>query len=115
MDIAHGIVTRMPLIELWRADGFTTTARLRDLKAEDIADLLRAGRVQFVVVNLGHKLNWIPLGECFDFWNSKVRPHLAESGAWFRPEAFPGEYCYSASEWADIEGRPPIVALEMSH
>ena len=50
MDNAYKVVTHLPLAELWRDDGFT---RVRWLTAEDIAGLLRVGRVQFVVADVG--------------------------------------------------------------
>ena len=53
MDAALKVVTQIPLTELWRDDGFTTTSRVRWLTADDITSLLRAGRVQFVVADAG--------------------------------------------------------------
>ena len=47
------IVTHLPLQELWRDDGFSTTARDRSLTEEDVRSLLASGPVQIVVVDVG--------------------------------------------------------------
>ena len=43
----------MPLVELWDDAGPVVAAEIRDLVADDIRDLLRAGPERFVVANLG--------------------------------------------------------------
>ena len=115
MDIALRIVTRLPLQELWRDDGFTTTLRLRWLTAEDIASLLLAGRVQFVVADIGYSPRWIPLGDCYDFWKSEAQLHLAAPETNSSLNDFPDGYCYFASEWNSPLGITPIVVFEKSH
>jgi hypothetical protein len=115
MNAAHRIVARLPLTELWREDGFATSSCKRLLAEDDITALLRAGRVQFVIVNVGSKLSWIPSGECFDFWKHEVKPHLAEPGSSARLEDFPGDYCYFASEWGSDDTSLPIVVCTKEH
>lgn len=51
IDVKFRIVTCLPLQELWRDDGFTTTSRRRGLSKDDINELLRSGLVQFVVAD----------------------------------------------------------------
>jgi hypothetical protein len=114
MDAALKLVTQMPLSELWRADGFTTTSRVRWLTADDIASLLRAGRVQFVVADAGVSPRWIPLGECYDFWKTEIHPHLSAPESRASLDAFPGGYCYFASEWSNGDGAP-IIVCERHH
>ena len=43
MDARFKIVTHLPLRELWRDNGFTTTARGGSLAKDDVAGMLRAG------------------------------------------------------------------------
>src|SRR5215510_2871202 len=114
MDISLRIITRLPLEELWRDDGFATTARLRQLVASDIRDMLRVGQVQFVVADVAAKPWWVDSRNCFSFWKNEVKPHLAEDPKIIL-EAFPDEYCYFASQWGHKDGEPPIVVLEKHH
>lgn len=104
----------LPLRELWRDDGFTTTSRGRSLTKDDIADLLRASCVQFVVAEVGAPPRWIQLSDCHQFWKEEVKPHLATDPRAVLDE-FPGSYCYFASEWDNAIGAAPIVVLEKSH
>ena len=113
MDTRLRIVTQLPLREVWRDDGFSTTKRGRSLAGPDIRQLLGAGVVQFVVADVGAVPRWIPPSECFDFWKREAKPHLAsEAGASL--DQFPGGYCYFASQW-DGESTGPIVVLEKHH
>jgi len=114
MDAALKVVTQMPLTELWRDDGFTTTSRVRWLTADDITSLLRAGRVQFVVADVGVSPRWIPLGECYDFWKREAQPHLAAPESRASLDDFPDGYCYFASEWSSQDGAP-IIVCERHH
>ena len=109
MDAALRIVTQMPLAELWRDDGFTTTSRVRQLTADDITTLLRSGRVQFVVADMGVSPRWIPLRECYDFWKREAQPHLAAPESRASLDDFPDGYCYFASEWSNRDSTPLIV------
>lgn len=114
MDVALKVVNQMPLTELWRDDGFTTTSRIRWLTADDIASLLRGGRVQFVVADVGVSPRWIPLSECYDFWKREALPHLAAPESSTTLDDFPDGYCYFASEWSSQDGAP-IIACERHH
>lgn len=114
MRFNQRIVSRIPLHELWDGSGTVSEKELRRLSASDIAGLLRAGKVRFVAANVGSPLKWVPVDECYDFWKSEVKNHLADPAANNYREDFPDEYCYFASEW-ESEGGEPIVLLVMSH
>jgi len=113
VDVKLQIVTQLPLRELWRDDGSSTTGRLRSLTEEDIREVLAFGLVQFVVVNVGAAPRWIPTSECFDFWKQEAKPHLASDGRASLDE-FPGGYCYFASRW-ESESGTWIIVLEKHH
>ena len=113
MDPAIQVVTRLPLQELWGADGFKTTTRIRSLTEEDISELLRCGFIQFVVIDIGTTPSWIPPSECFEFWKREAKPHLVKNSRAILDE-FPGDYCYFASQW-DSTQAAPIVVLEKWH
>ena len=115
MDAALKVVTQLPLAELWRDDAFSTTVRVRWLTAGDIVSLLRVGPVQFVVADIGAPPRWLPLGECYKFWKTEVKPHLAAPESHTYLDDFPGGYCYDASEWKNSDGAAPIVVCERYH
>jgi hypothetical protein len=106
-------VTQLPLRELWRDDGFSTTTRKKSLTHDDVRAFPASGRVQFVVVDVGVAPRWIPASECFDFWKNEAKPHLA-SGTGASLDEFPDGYCYFASQWTG-ETNAPIVLLEKQH
>jgi len=114
MDPSLRRVTSLPLEELWQSTGPIIASRGRRLNAEDIANLLRVGRVQFVIADVGHPLQWIDLADCYNFWKSEVKPHLAV-GERIVLDDFPDSYCYIASEWNSAEQTKPIVLLERAH
>lgn len=114
MDATLKVITLLPMTELRREDGFTIASRVRWLTADDIANLLRLGCVQFIVADLGASPRWIPLGECFDFWKNEAKPHLAGPEFPAALDSFPEGYCYFASEWSTQDG-VPIIVCERHH
>ena len=114
MRFDQRIVSQTPLHKLWNDRGIVSEKEIRDLNAADVTELLRVGRVQIVVANVGSPLKWIPIDECYSCWKSEVKNHLADPAVDNYPGDFPDEYCYFASEWESRDGRP-IVLLVMSH
>jgi len=113
MRFDQRVVSQTPLEELWNDQGVVSSTELRDLNALEIAELLRNGKVQFVVANIGDRLKWIKIDKCHDFWKTEVKNHLADPQAVKCLEDFPESYCYFASEWDSREN--PIVLLVMAH
>ena len=107
-------VSKLPLDELWNESGVVPAQKVRELSSSEIVAMLRAGKVRFAVANVGHHLQWIPPDDCYEFWKSEVKPNLAQPEVQIYLEDFPGEYCYSASEWK-AEAGEPIVLLMMTH
>ena len=60
VDADLRIVTHLPLRELWRVDGFSTTTRGKSLTHEDVRQFLSLGPVQFVITDVGAAPRWIP-------------------------------------------------------
>ncbi|MDB5347073.1 MAG: hypothetical protein JWP89_5450 [Schlesneria sp.] len=105
------IVTQLPLARLWNDEGDLKLDKQRDVGIEQITNLLRQGSVSFVVANGGERLNWIAEVDTHRFWKDEVKPHLVESQAaedGFHLEDYPGEYCYTASEW---RGQGNLIAI----
>jgi hypothetical protein len=55
------------------------------------------------------------LGDCYDFWKSEAKPHLAEPTSRAALSGFPDGYCYFASQWENESVAVPIVLLEKHH
>jgi hypothetical protein len=115
MDATLRTVTRLPLEKLWRRDGTAVGSRLRMLNPDEVLAMLRQGSIEFVVADVGQGLRWVGPQDCFDFWKTEVKPHLAKINSQIMLDSFPDAYCYTASEWDKTEGVPPIVLLERYH
>ena len=115
MDPDKRIVVTFPLEELWSREGPIPAHKRRDLSKSDIAELLRAGPLRFIVADVGRFLDWIPETDRFTFWKTEVKPRVVDPSAHgFYLNDFPGHYAYVASEWSADLG-PPIVLLETHH
>jgi hypothetical protein len=115
MDAKLRIITRLPLEELWRDGEFAFTQRRRGFTADDIVLLLQFGVVEFVVADVGSKLCWITPTDCYDFWKTEVKPHLAGYDSRVVLGDFPDGYCYFASQWEGTSAAQAIILLERHH
>jgi hypothetical protein len=115
MDAKLRKVTRIPLEELWRPNGPVIGPRIRMLNQGEIAELLREGQIEFVVADVDHHLRWIAPQDCFDFWKNEVKRHLVEADSRIDLESFPGTFCYTASQWENVNPEIPIILLERHH
>lgn len=107
-------VSHMPLVELWNEHGVVGAEKVRELGSSEITSMLRAGKVRFVIADIGHPLEWVSAEDCHKFWKSEVKIHLAQPNSTTYLEDSPGDYCYFASEWkANLA--EPIVLLSKSH
>ncbi|UPK01522.1 hypothetical protein [Bradyrhizobium sp. 170] len=114
MDSAQKIVTQMPLVELWNADGLLDARRAENLGETDIKRLLRDGS-SFVVAEAGQPLRWISEGDRFAFWKTEVKCRLVALDAdGFCLGDYPGNYCYVASMWK-CASSTSIIVLEKHH
>lgn len=107
------IVTKIPLTEIWADRGTISNERLRRLDQSNLAELLRAGPLQFLVADCGLKLMWIPTQQRFEFWET-VKPQIADPAKPIYREQFPDETAYIASEWRGRAGEC-LILLEKHH
>jgi hypothetical protein len=107
------IVTKLPLAELWDESGTLTDGRVRVLDRSNLAELLRAVPLQFVVADSGLKLRWVPMQQRFEFWKT-VRAQIADPTKPIRLEEFPNETAYTASEWRGGTDKC-LILLEKHH
>lgn len=114
MHTSMRVVTALPLTELWNSGGSIDATRQSDLSFEAIRTLIGSGPIRFVVADVGLPLRWVAPEECLAFWKREVAMRIADASSPIELAAFPGEYCYLASQWA-AEASPPIVALQRVH
>ena len=86
--------------------------RDKGLTKAGIEAMLQVGPVWFAVADVGHELHLIEPAQCFNFWKSDIKQHLADIPS--RLEDFPDEYFYFASHWI-AEGAMSIILLEKQH
>lgn len=114
MDRRMRIVTELPLSELWNDDADLPEAQCRDyIGVEKIKALLRRGPVWFVVADVGARLKWINLSECFDFWRYEAK-HIARPEERVELTQYQDGYAYFARQWA-ANLSAPIIVLEKIH
>jgi len=114
MNQNQGVISRLPVEEVWADQSLVSTVKIRDLDASDIVDLLRSAVVRFVVADVGKPYEWIPSKDRFEFWKNEVKVHLVAPESKAVLEDFPGEYCYFASEWKSYDG-DTIILLSKAH
>jgi hypothetical protein len=114
MDNRKKIVTQLPLSKLWTDEGDIDAERTRHLTDKNIQEILSASPVDFVIADIGLKLQWISLDQSFDFWKNELKPHLVNGMDGFQLDKFPGNYAYIASEWSG-EHPTKIILLEKYH
>lgn len=107
------IVTKLPLTELWDERGTVTRKRVRNLDQNNLAELLRAGPLRFVMADCGVNLRWIAMEERFEFWKT-VRPQIANPLKPMGLHEYPNETAYTASEWHGRTGER-VILLEKHH
>ncbi len=111
MDIRDRVVLHIPVTELCRENGELISIRKRELDGDDIKELLRSGSVEFVVADVGLKLEWIPAEKAFAFWKQELMPRLVQL-----PYERSGvrDHAYVASEWITEDGSS-VLLLEKYH
>jgi hypothetical protein len=116
MEASQKLVVTIPLQTLWHENGEPISARVGTLSSTDIAELLRAGPLRFVVADVGMPLQWIPVNQCFEFWKAKVKHNLCDAGKKIPLDAYPESYCFSASLWKNTKSAAEgVVLLEKHH
>lgn len=114
MDNSKKIVTQLSLSKLWTDEGDIDAERTRQLTDKNIQEILSAAPVEFVIADVGLKLQWISLDQSFDFWKTELKPHLVNGMGGFQLDKFPGNYAYVASEWSG-DNPKKIILLEKYH
>ena len=108
MDPALRVVTRLPIDELFDAQGSVSAERRRDLALTDVRQLLREGAVG-AIVRLGEAIDWRDGPQLFAWWKAEAAPRFwAGSQEPMSLDDYDGGRAWSASEWrAALAARRP--------
>lgn len=112
MNIYNQKIPQTPVKDYQLGNGLDTYKRDRSLTKESIKEILQSGPIQFLIADVGHKLEIIDASQCFKFWKAEVEKHLADKPT--RLEDYPNEYLYFASKWI-AQGLSPVILLEKHH
>jgi len=110
----HKTVNSLPLENLWDEAGSIAVEKRGFLNPADLQLLLQQGPVQFVLADVGQKLQWLDVEQCFVFWKNEVKIHLAGSTDRINLAGYPDGYAYLASEWRS-QNDSVVVLLEKIH
>ncbi|WP_113652195.1 hypothetical protein [Pedobacter namyangjuensis] len=114
MDNTKKIVTQFPLIQLWTDNESVFAKREKYLTVDNVQETLKKYPVEFVIADVGKKLEWISYDKSFDFWKTELKAHLADDINDIKLDKFLDNYAYVASEWTG-EIETPIILLEKYH
>ncbi|QES87374.1 hypothetical protein [Rhizosphaericola mali] len=113
MKFSHKIVTEIPLEKLWNEKYEIGSQRIRILNKKDIQSIIKVQPIVFAIADVGRKIEWIDLAECFNVWK-KVKSQIVENSNCIQLEDFPENIAYIASEWIDERGAT-LILLEKYH
>jgi len=114
MNNNEKIVREIPLQAIWNENGYVTNNKISYPTLPEIKQLLKSDKIQFVVANVGDRLQWIPKSDTYTFWKNKVQINLIENPEHIILDLLPNEFGYLASHWK-TDGGLDIILLEMYH
>jgi hypothetical protein len=114
MNIRDKAVTKIPVETLWKETEELDFVRQNHLKGEDIKELFKAGPVQFVIADVGQKLQWIPIENSFERFKRDFKEHIADNLENIDLDKFKDNFAYIASVWNDKVNNE-VVVLERCH
>jgi hypothetical protein len=114
MELSKKIVIKIPLDCLWTDKEILDVKRETYLDQNNIQALLKNGPLQFVVANLGDKLAWTPVEDCYKLYKTIIKDHLIDPTHPIYLKGLKDEWGYLASLWAG-DTMLTIILLEMFH
>ena len=114
MQYSDIVVTKIPLDSIWLDEGGISAKRIRYLNQEAVRDIIAQHPIVFVVADIGEKLEVIAAAQCYSFWKSEVKHHLADPSVTIHLDHYLGGYAYLASEWVRTNSAR-LILLEKLH
>ena len=113
MDPKLRIVVKLPLDELWDDRGALPHRRLQWLSVDEVREKVRQGPAQFVVADVGQRLQWIPFADALAFWR-RAAHSIAPPTHPVDLEDYPDRRCCFAALWR-AAAADDLVVLEVLH
>ncbi len=114
MELKDKIVLTYPVKELWTDEKILSVSRGKHLNSDDIHDLLKRQKIQFVIADVGLKLQWLALDSCYVLYKTTIKSQIIENFDRINLNHFPNNFVYLATLWEN-ECKYPIVLLEKYH
>lgn len=113
MNFCNKIVNEIPLKQIWNYEGFIDLKRIKYINLIEIKELLNQYPVEFVIADIGKKLKWISIENCYDHWVNEIKKHIAYDYDIINIEEYPESYAFIASIWKNE--KQSIILLEKYH
>ncbi|MGQ3012929.1 MAG: hypothetical protein ACT6QS_04450 [Flavobacteriales bacterium] len=107
-------VGAMPLQMLWNDAGVIAAKRGRYLDPQEVETYIE-GHTEFVIADIGLRLEWIPVEMKKKYWETEWKTHIAPTGEdGFSLDEFQGHYAYVVSVWKTGFGAE-VILMEKFH
>jgi len=114
MDTSLRVVNTIPLTSIWLESELIDVKRGKYLGENDISELLKEGPIQFIIANVGDKLIWEPIENCYKIYKTNIKDHIISEVDNIDLSIFKDNFGYLASLWAG-KSNTQIVLLEKIH
>jgi hypothetical protein len=114
MDLSHKIIDKMPLVDLWRENTLLEAKRVKYLNQKEVSEILKTGPIRFVIADVGDKLIWTDLDECFKIYKTEIKDFIIADIDKIYLRTLKEGWGYIASLWAD-SSENSIILLEKVH
>jgi hypothetical protein len=112
MDDDDKIITNFPVNELFKSNNKLTCIK-RQLNKDEIIEIIKTQPIEFVIADIGLKLEWIDIQDCYNFWKQEISNNFAFEEP-IHLDNFNNNYCFWASKWK-FQNEEIVILLEKLH
>jgi hypothetical protein len=106
------IIIKFPVNELFKSNDKLTCIK-RQLNKDEIIEIIKTQPIEFVIADIGLKLKWIEIQDCYNFWKQEISNNLAFEEL-INLDNFDNNYCFWASKWK-YPNEEIVILLEKLH
>jgi hypothetical protein len=114
MELSQRIVTKMPMDSIWTENEELKSERKEYLSQNQVSEILKEGPLQFLIADVGNKLIWTKVDECYKMYKSYFKDHILRDVNYINLDDYKDNFCYLASLWIG-ESKTPVILLEKFH